>query len=286
MLKNFIILSILFGACSHNPQKINTIKKKADLYYGHGTGYLVQKDYTSALKYLLKAVELTPKDSKVHNNLGMAYYFKKDHAKAIGHLKRAIELDLKNSDARNNIASLYMEKGDLQEAKRQYLLVLKDLIYPHQYRTYYNLALIDLQEKKRNEAYNKFEKSIQKNNQYCPAYYQLGLLSRQKLMFSKAVDFFKKASLGSCVNTPAPFYQQALTYADLNEHEKAFHKLREIIERFPDTQYSALATRKLKALKIDQFRNKTYRPSRILSSPNSKRSTTQKKDSDYSSVSF
>ncbi len=265
MLKNLLFLSsfILVTACASGLKEKTPREKKAELYYGHGTSHLIKKDYTSALDYLLKAVELAPKDSKVHNNLGMAYYFKKDNQKAIKHLKKSIDLEPKNSEARNNIAGIYAEMNQLQKAKEQYNVVVKDLLYKHQYRTYYNLALIDLKENNPNKAQFKLVKSIKENEQYCPAYYQLGLISRQNFAFRKAVEFFKKASLGPCVDSPAPQYQQALSYIDLNHHEKAFHKLREIIERFPTSHYSILATRKLKAIKVNQFRKKKYNLSKL-----------------------
>ena len=255
VLLTFTILAFMTN-CANNPNHKNAAQKKAELYYTQGTSNLLQKDYTSALKNLLEANKLSPKDSKTHNNLGMAYYFRGDQKKALEHLKRSIELKPENSDARNNLASLSMEMGNLPEARKQYGLVLKDLIYKHQYRTHYNLALIDLKERKFREAKAKLLKSVQENEQYCPAYYQLGLMAHRNLEFRNAVDYFQKASLGSCVENPAPQYQQALSYIGLKDHEKALHKLTEIIERFPTSRYFVLAGQKLKEIKVDRFQAK------------------------------
>ena len=262
VLLTLIILTLMTN-CANNPNYKNAEQKKAELYYSQGTSNLLQKDYTSALENLLEAHKLNPKDSKTHNNLGMAYYFRGDQKKALKHLKRSIELEPQNSDARNNLASLSMEIGNLPEARRQYNLVLKDLIYKHQYRTHYNLALIDLKERKLRQAKTKLHKSVQENEQYCPAYYQLGLMAHRNLEFRDAVNHFQKASLGSCVENPAPQYQQALSYIGLKDHEKALHKLTEIIERFPTSRYFALAGQKLKEIKVDRFQEKNGKNSNM-----------------------
>ena len=231
-------------------------KKKANLHYGQGTAKLLQKDYTSALNHLLEALILSPKDSKLHNNLGMAYYFKKDMRNALKHLKTSLRLNPQNSKARNNLAAIYAQSGELGKAKKHYNLVLKDLLYKHQYRTHYNLALIDLRENRPDEAYKKFEISVKKNKDYCPAYYQMGLSSQRQKSHLEAIKLFRKATRGSCINNPAPLYHMALSHMDLNQHEKAFHELNGIIERFPGNPYAKLSARKLQAIKIYQFRNK------------------------------
>ncbi len=258
-LKNLLLLSVLVlnANCANSLKHKSAEQKKAELYYSQGTTNLLQKDYTSALKNLLQAYELNPEDSKVRNNLGMAYYFRGDRQNALKHLRYSIELQPKNSDARNNLAGLYMEMENYREAKRQYEIVLKDLVYQHQYRTYYNLALIDLSEKKFRQAKVKLLKSVQENEQYCPAHYQLGLMARRSLEFRKAVEAFQKASLGSCVENPAPQYQQALSYLGLGDHKKALHKLREIIERFPTSQYFVLAGQKLREVEVGNLQAKT-----------------------------
>ena len=250
------LMALLISGCSHGPVKKSPEEKKAELYYDHGTIHLIRKNYTKALSHLLEAVKLQPENSKIHNNLGMAYFFKKDNQKAMFHLKKSLDFNPKNSEGRNNLASVYMKLGHIKEARKEYALILKDLLYEQQHKTYYNLALMDIREKRTDKAYANLKEAIKINPHYCPAHYQLGILSRQKMAFQKSIEFFKKASLGPCVNNPAPQYLQALNYLDLNRHEDAFHKFKEIMERFPASHYSLMASRKLKLVKVDQFRKR------------------------------
>src|SRR5690606_15241113 len=110
MIRFFILaIWLVTGCSSQSIEKPN--EKKADLYYGQGTTDLYAKNYTQALKNLLKADELTPNNSKIQNNLGMAYYFKEQEKLALFHLTRAAEIDPTNTDAKMNIATIYFNSG-------------------------------------------------------------------------------------------------------------------------------------------------------------------------------
>ena len=196
-----IFLSLLVASCaSENPGKTPS-EKKADLYYSHGTTLLISKDYTEALDYLLKAVSFRKDDSKIHNNLGMAYFFKGETSLALKHLKKSLQLDQENSDARNNLASVYFKIGDIQKSKDQYNYILKNLVYKHQYRTYYNLALINIKEGNRALAIKNLTLSIRENDSYCIAHYKLGLLRKEDYQFQMALKHFKSATMGQCLTS-------------------------------------------------------------------------------------
>jgi Tfp pilus assembly protein PilF len=239
----------LFAVASSCASKSDADKtpeeKRADLYYGHGTENLLEKDYTSALEYLLKAQELMPNDSRVHNNLGMAYFFKSQPDKALSHLQRAVKLDEKNSEARNNLAALYFHTHRYPEAREQYSAVLSDLIYKHQYRTHYNIALIDLKQGNMQEAIHSLDLSLKDNPDYCPASFQLGGIAFSRYEYAKAIEFYKKSSTGPCYNNPAPHYQEAMALLKLNRGSEAAVKFREIMEKFPTSPYSIAAGKQL-----------------------------------------
>lgn len=241
-----LILLVLFGCGS---QKTEHKRSKADIYYTHGTSNLMKKNYTEALNLLLKAEAERPTDTKIHNNLGMAYFFKKRSSRAVFHLKRAIELDSKNSDAKNNLASVFLQMGRYQEAKELYTEVSRDLVYHHQYRVYYNLALISLKEGKPMEAISHLEQSVSEKDDYCPAQFKLGELAERQRNYNAALLRFKKASLGTCVSLPAPHYHQALNLIRLKRYRDAQAKLEIIIEKFATSRYSLLATEKLREIK-------------------------------------
>ena len=242
------LLIFVFSSCSSEPNKINEKEVKSNLFFEHGTDSLMKKNYTEALSALLKADELWPDQTKVLNNLAMAYYLRGARAEAIKYLKKSLDVDPKNSDARNNLASMYYEQGDLLKAENEYQNVLKDLVYPNQFRTYYNLGLIKLRQGKLVEARQYFESSLKENSNYCPAHFELG---RQEFIFGqfkKALKKFNDAIHGTCYNEPASHYYLGLTYLELKDYKKAQEKFNEIMAKFPNDELSKKSITQLKRM--------------------------------------
>lgn len=274
MKKLWIIFTLIaiFLSCSSSPKgdTMSPEKRKAQIYYNQGTRELIDKDYTAALTHLLEARTLDKTDSKILNNLGMAYYFKKRQETAIKTIKEAIELDPKNTEARINLGTIYTNQGRLQDAKRQYEIVLDDLTYTKQFKTYYNLGVVHLKLGKIIEATNYFQQSINENASYCPAYSRLGDIYFDQKNYEKSLDFYKKAGLGVCYDNPDPLYRQALSLFKLKQYGTAKLKFEEVIERFSLTQYERMAHQKLKEMDNQIYSSgpETNTPNRNIVSPN------------------
>ena len=257
-MKNCLFLILLFiTSCASNTIE-ESQAKKAELHYGHGTASLIRGDYTTALEQLLLAIQIDPENSQYNNNLGMAYYFKNEKALAGSYIRKAIELDKKNTDAKMNLASIYMDEGKLEQAEQLYQEVLKDLIYPHHYRTYYNLGALAFKKNDFKKAEEFFKKSLEIKSEYCPSHFQLGLLMDKKQEFRKAGEHLKQSYQGTCTNNPAPHYFYALNSIKLKKYDDARIKLNEIMKRFSSTEYDTKARLKLSELDTiieqDQFR--------------------------------
>ncbi|MEI8347725.1 MAG: tetratricopeptide repeat protein [Pseudomonadota bacterium] len=245
----FICLFILLLSCSSNTLKNKSAKEKeADLYYGQGTYELMNKQYPQALQHLLMANESDPNNSKILNNLAMAYYFKKQSALSQETLKKALEVDPKNSDARNNLASIHLEMKQFAQAEQEYLTILKDLTYQHQYRTYYNLALISMERKNNSEAIERLKLALNDRDDYCPAHYQLGELYEKEYRYQQAYEQYTQGSKSICYSNVATHYKQALMLLEMRQYQKARLKLQDIVEKFPTSNYAEMANLKLKKL--------------------------------------
>lgn len=271
LMKSSVLLLLglfLFTSCASKKDSLNS--KQAELYFGAGTQSLMEKQYTEALKNLLKANELLPDRSEILNNLGMAYYFKGQKDLAIQTLKRSLEINKENSDARNNLGSIYYKEKRYDDAEKIYKEVLKDLTYDKQARTYFNLGLLEI-EARRNMvgAENYFKKSIKEDDNYCPSYYQLGLIQYQRRQFNSALNNFKEASMGTCYDSPAPHYYQALTMIELRRFDEARIKLDEIDTRFKKSNFAVKA--RSKAIELNQIENRksteSHASRNVLESP-------------------
>jgi type IV pilus assembly protein PilF len=224
-------------------------ERKAEIYYQQGTSNLVKRNFTRALKDLLEAAKLNPKDSGIQNNLGMAFYFKKNVSKAKQHIIRSLELDPANTDARSNLASIYMEQGDYQNATLQYSKILKDLTYEKQFKTYYNLGIMSLKTRNNKRAVSYFTKSIEENKNYCPSHFQLGMIKYKAGYYKQSLVDFKNATKGVCVNNPAPHYYLGLSYMEAGIPSQAREKFEYVIEKHGKTKYGTLSQIKISSLK-------------------------------------
>lgn len=247
------LMLIIVSACASKPD-LKT--KQAGLYFSAGTQSLMEKEYTEALRNLLEANKLTPNSTEILTNLGMAYYLKGEKEQAIAHLNQALKADKNNSDAKVNLASIFFKDRRYDDAEKIYKQVLKDLTYDKQARTYYNLGLLEV-EARRNyvSAENYFKKSINEDDNYCPSYFQLGLLNYTRRQFNSALKNFKEATLGACTNSAAPHYYQALTFIELNRFSEARIKLDEVETKFKDSVYATKA--RTKVIEINHIENKS-----------------------------
>ena len=258
-LKGTILLFLFLSACSSLNKK-SPEESKADLFYSHGTAKLVNKEYTQALDYLLKAYAIRPDDSHIANNLGMAYFFKKEFDKAITYLERALSLDEKNSDARINLASLYFRFKKYDQSASEYQKVLQDLVYEHQYRTHYGLALVLLKQNRLLEARKHLNSAIKDKEDYCAAHFKLGELAKKAYHYNEAYKRFRMATQGTCYKEPSPHYEQALTLIEMKDFKKANGKFKEIMELFPNTIYAKRAAKNMKKLNSELHKTNIISP--------------------------
>lgn len=265
----YILLLFFLSSCAlFTPtQSVINSESKATLYYNHGTHALMAKDYSKALEHLLLAQQLSPKDSKVQNNLGMTYYMMKRIDMALKHFLSAIKLDEKNSDARNNLASVYFENGQYAQAKVQYKYIKNELIYRHQFRITYNLALISLKEGHTKKAIELLKKATREKTDYCPANFQLGLIYYNKSNYSEANHWFNESQKGVCYSLPAPRYHYGLTLMLQGEYQDSIMVFQNLIEKFPNSKYGNLASLRLSEAKTQntQFSQTRYSKKKLHS---------------------
>lgn len=264
---SFLLIVLVFlTACSSRNEKS---LKQSGLYFAAGTQSLMNKQYTEALRNLVEADKLDPENSDILTNLAMAYYFKGEKELAIQHLNKALKINKDNSDAKTNLASIYYKDGRFDDAEKIYKQVLRDLTYDKQARTFYNLGLLELDaHKDLVAAENYFKKSINEDDNYCPAYYQLGMVQYQRRQFNSALKNFKEATLGSCVTSPAPHYHQALSLMGLKRYSEARMKLDEVESKFRKTVYAVKARQKM--LELNEIENKSddsFASRKVIESP-------------------
>src|SRR5205823_5198732 len=93
-------------------------------------------------------------------------------------------------------------------------------------------------------AENYFKQSVKEDDNYCPAYFQLGMVYYKRRQFNSALKNFKEATMGTCYNSPAPHYYQALSLTSLKRFTEARLKLDEVETKFGKSVYGVKARTK------------------------------------------
>jgi len=179
----------------------------------------------------------------------MAYYFKKSIGNAKNYIKKSLEVDPKNSDARMNLANIYMEQGNFTAAEAEYKTISQDLLFPSQFKTYHNLAKLEQKRKNVPMVKRYLAKSIEANENYCPAYFDLATIEMEEGQFAKAEKNFKQASMGLCFKKPEPRFLRAKALVQMNQYFEATQILEEMTETFAMTKWEQIARRGIDKIK-------------------------------------
>lgn len=243
MNKALLACALSFGllaACaSSNTQSLQ--EKKGDIFLGAGTDALMNGRYTEALGSLQEAVKLMPDSPNAWNNLGLAYAGKGELGRAEESWKKALSVDNKWSDARANLGALYVKQKKFTQAEKELKEVLKDLVYVNTAQVHYNLSLIYGETRKRVQEEQQLRLAVQVNDGFCPAWFRLGLIEKERGQYDQAATSFANSVKGICFKNPQAHYEISTLYIKAKDNARAKSKLLEIIQLFPQSDWARKA---------------------------------------------
>ena len=117
MMRNFklslsILAVLLFTQGCATPHQSNK-QRAAELRMEIGISHIQRNNLPLALKELLGALELDPKNSNVHNNLGIVYYLREKFDISVKYFLQAIALNPSFTEAKNNLARVYIVQNNI-----------------------------------------------------------------------------------------------------------------------------------------------------------------------------
>lgn len=123
-------------------------KKISAKNYTQGLADLTSGNFSEATKNLEKSIRNGNEDTDALLKLGVSKYNQKDYTGAIDAYEQVLEKDLKNAIASNGIGNVYRDKKDFTKAQEQYEKTIQ--INPSFAPAYANLSimLLDLDRKK------------------------------------------------------------------------------------------------------------------------------------------
>jgi tetratricopeptide (TPR) repeat protein len=202
------------------------------VHFRVGTAHLEKGNYPDALRDLLQAEALNPKEALIQNNLGLAYFMRQRYELSESHLRKALKLESTFTDAKNNLARVLIERSNFKEARSHLDQVLGDLTYPQPGKAYVNYGLSYFRESNYTEAKEAFLKAISYERENCLAQNYYGRCLLELKDAPKAIQALDKAAAFCLkVNFDEPIYFSAIAYFRLGDRLKAQSRLETLVQK-------------------------------------------------------
>jgi tetratricopeptide (TPR) repeat protein len=179
-------------AAAENYRKAVQLKPRdGKLHYNLSLALDKLGDIPSEQKELERAVELDPNLAVVHNQLGLLALQGGQYAEAEQRFKKALAIDPKFAEAESNLGVLYSQQGKNAEAASLFQQATRN--DPKYAKAYVNLGLLMAQQGASPEAERQFRTAIQVDSRYAGAYAALGMLEAKTGHGPEAVKTFQQA---------------------------------------------------------------------------------------------
>ncbi|MFP5518436.1 MAG: tetratricopeptide repeat protein [Bdellovibrionia bacterium] len=216
----------------------NKDKEKAVLYWEMANTQIENGNLPLALKDLLTAEKLDPKNSAVQHSLGLVYFLRERYDLSIRHFERAVSISPDFTEARNNYARALIEMRKYPEAEAQLKIVVNDLTYTSQEKGFLNYGILKFEQKQYREAAKHFESALRVTPDDCEANNFLGRSLFETKSYDRAAEALDRA-VGFCQKqmVDEPHYYAALAYYRMGNREKAITRFEELIKYYPNGEY-------------------------------------------------
>ena len=192
-----------------------------------GSVAMVKKDYSKAIVYFQKAIELAPDSPDsvgLYHERGNAYQFKGELDLAIDDYSQALKLNPGAAEIYNNRGHTYLRKGELDQAIRDLNQALK--LNPRDAKAYNNRAKAYSRKERYDLAISDFGKVIALDPTHAHAYNNLAWIlatheDEPVRDGERAVQLAKKACELTDYKNPVSLDTLAAAYAQLGQFDEA-----------------------------------------------------------------
>jgi len=188
--------------------------ESAEILFAQATIAYEDGRYSDALRDLLKAHELDPRNSDVIYYLGLTYNSLGEHGQAANYLRRGLEIEPKNYDIKNQLGIALYGLNDFDGALKEFLAV--------------------------------YEAEPQREN----IGYYIGLCYYQKKDYDNALTYFQRNVSTDVRSRQLNQYYTALTLRDLGREADAIEELMEAVKLDPVSPIVGAAQQLLSALRV------------------------------------
>ncbi len=219
---------------------LELIKKEPSVenYYRLGNYERINGNYSDAVEYYTKAIELNPDYEAAYNCRGIAYWGLKNYKDSIKDYSKCIELDSQNYITYYNQGISYDDLSKIEEKKENLKKAIenysKSIELNPEYADVYNNrgnSYSDLGEKRK--AIEDYNKAIELNPEYAIAYNNRGNRYSELGEKGKAIEDYNKA-IELNPEYAMAYNNRGNSYSDLGEKRKAIEDYNKAIELNPE----------------------------------------------------
>jgi Tfp pilus assembly protein PilF len=241
-----LLLLFIAASCASSPDR-GVYKKQAESSRTLGEVYMTQKNYTAALRELLKSESLNPDDPYLHNDLGLVYMAKQKPELAIRHFKKALELRPDYAAAKNNLGTAYLVREDWDAAIASFKEVSEDMLYATPHYSLSNMAWAYYNKRQYDFAEKYYQESLKLIPDFPVALRGLGLTYMAMGKIRNAVEAFERGVRAS-PSFPPLYFDLAEAYVLSRNYEKALYNYRKVIQLAPGTALAERAQKEIQRI--------------------------------------
>jgi type IV pilus assembly protein PilF len=240
--KIFVILSVtvlLLSGCATSQWR----QEKAEVHLNIASAYMGSNQYALALKELLDAEKLTPKDPKVHYFLGMTYYAKELHENAMEEFKIALDLKPDYSDVHSFIGTIHFNHSQWDKAIDSFNKALANPLYPTPAVALYNMGRAYFGKGQYQNAIKKYQEAKAKDPYSVPLFLitqHTGIAFLYLGDAEQAVTHLKY-SLSLAPSLLESHYWLGQAYLKLSRHQDAVSAFQTYLKEAPDSDLAQKA---------------------------------------------
>ncbi len=241
-----LLLIVFLSACGTEPKQ----KESASLHLQLGVSLIQKDNYPGALKELLIAQDLDPRNANTQSYLGFIYFVRERYDLAEEHYKRAVILKPDFTDAKNNLARIYVETSQFKLAEKLLKEVLQDYTYSDFPRAYLNLGILEFNRKNFKNALVFLRKSIEKDRENCIAHVYIGRSHLELTENTLAVEQLNRA-IHFCedLQIDDAHYYDAIALYRSDQKDLAAARFEELLKLFPNGKNRDNAKKMLDVIK-------------------------------------
>lgn len=227
-------------------QKKNKIPL-AEEHFRLGVSHLKSNNPTQALKELLQAVELDPKNDEINEALAQAYQRKKAYRLAEQHYLKAIEFSNDNPRYKNNLASLYLLMKEWDKAIDYFDQAASNLLFMNPHVALAGKGFAYLQKKDYRAALAQLKEATVMAPRFAQGYYLQGETYKAMGDSDRARIALEKA-LNIAPNYVQALYQLAVLDLETDRIDAAIDHFEKVVDLAPLSELGMQAADMLRAL--------------------------------------